>query len=298
VEQGFDDEARRRELADFLRSRRRRLTPTTAGLHAGRRRHTPGLRREEVAELAGVGPTWYTWLEQARDIRPSEVTLLRIARVLGLRPAEKKYLLDLALEHALQPLPDEAPTPVLLTIVNTISSPAFVVGQWWDLVAYNTAANALLDLDYLPLRNFLRIAFTPQFRALCPNWAQAATEWVALFRAHNARRIGHPAVVRLVSELRECSEPFRKMWAEHEVAEEMNSGHLAYRHPFVGEMYFEFEVFRVLEAPSLTLRVQVCDGAETRERLDELLRQQQNGEHSAEHNLWTALPPRRYAKTG
>jgi transcriptional regulator with XRE-family HTH domain len=295
LEQGFNDEVRRRELAGFLRSRRSRLAPTT---HGGRRRLTPGLRREEVADLAGVGPTWYTWLEQARDIRPSEVTLLHIARALRLGPAEKKYLLDLALEHALAPIPDEAPAPALLAILSSISSPAFVVGQWWDFIAYNAAANALLDLDYVPRRNSLECAFTPQFRALCPDWAQATRHWVALFRAVNARRLGHPAVVRLVSELEQCSEPFRRLWAEHEVEEETNHGRLAYLHPFVGEMHFEYELFSVLETPTLSLRVQVCDGAETAERLERLLRQQQRGEHGAEHNLWTALAPRRDPKTG
>jgi hypothetical protein len=103
--------------------------------------------------------------------------------------------------------------------------------------------------------------------------------------------LAHPAVVKLVSELRQRSDLFRAWWAEQEVCDEMNSGHLTYQHPFVGRMSFDFEVLKVLESPSLTVQVQVCDGAETCERLDELLRQQRNGEHTPGHNLWTALAP-------
>src|ERR1700757_2497176 len=98
-----DDRARRRELAEFLRSRRERLSPEEVGLAPGPRRRTPGLRREEVAELAGIGTAWYTWLEQARDIKPSEGSLRQIARALQLDETHKRYLLDLALERAPRP---------------------------------------------------------------------------------------------------------------------------------------------------------------------------------------------------
>src|ERR1700756_3877842 len=98
LERGFTDETRRRELADFLRSRRMRLTPAHAGTRWARRRLTTGLRREEVAELAGVGTTWYTWLEQARAIRPSALTLRSIARALQLTEVETRYVLELGLD--------------------------------------------------------------------------------------------------------------------------------------------------------------------------------------------------------
>jgi transcriptional regulator with XRE-family HTH domain len=297
VEQAFNDEFRRRELADFLRSRRKRMTPRTKGSHEGRRRLTSGLRREEVAERAGVGTTWYTWLEQARDIRPSELTLHRIARALQLTKAEQRYFLDLALERAPRTIRDDVPTPVLLSTVNGLGSPAIVLGQWWDFVAYNAAANALLDLDYAPTRNRLRILFTPQARALLPHWASSARETIMQFRARNGAMLAHPAVVTLVSDLRKRSEHFRAFWAEQEVSSETHSGRVTFDHPFVGRMTFEFEHLQVLESPSLTLLTHVCDGAETCKRLSELLRQKQNGEHDAAHNMWTALTPRRYADT-
>jgi transcriptional regulator with XRE-family HTH domain len=294
--QAFDDEARRRALAEFLRSRRKRLAPATAGLGAGTRRLTSGIRREEVAGLAGVGTTWYSWLEQARDIRPSEVTLLRISRALQLSAPEKKYLLDLGLERTPRVQRDEEPTPVLLRIVNGIGSPVVVLGQWWDILAYNAAANALLDLDYSPVRNRLQWAFTPQTRALYPHWAKWAKQLVGLFRASNAGLLGHPAVVKLVSELKQSNRYFRAWWAEQEVCDEVNSGHSTWLHPFVGRLSFDYELLQVRESPTLTLHVQVCHGAETRRRLDRLLHQQENGEHDAAHNLWTALAPRRHGR--
>jgi transcriptional regulator with XRE-family HTH domain len=292
LERAFDDENRRRELAEFLKSRRRRLMPTTAGLHAGRRRLTSGLRREEVAELAGVGITWYTWLEQARDIRPSEITLLRIARALQLNAVEKRYLLDVALEHGQRIDRDEVATPLLLSVINGLDSPAIVMGRWWDRVACNAAANALFDYDYAPSCNRLDNLFTPQICELYPNWAQLARQVVGQFRAHTASMLAHPAVVRLVAELKQRSDDFRAWWDEQEVCDVGNSGHVTYCHPFAGRLSFDYTFLQVLESPTLTLQIQVCDGAESRARLDELLRQQLNGERSATHNLWAALAPR------
>jgi transcriptional regulator with XRE-family HTH domain len=298
LEQGFKDEARRRALGDFLKSRRQRLTPTSAGLRSGRRRLTPGLRREEVAELAGVGTTWYTWLEQARDIRPSEVTLRSIARALRLTKVERDYLLDLALKRPPRTGYDVPATPVLLSIVNGIPSPAIVLGPSWDVVACNAEANALIDLDHAPFRNFLQLHFTPQATAFHPNWAQVVRQKVRLFRAQSAGILGHPAVEELVSDLAQRSPHFRQWWAEQEVSDEMHCGHVTFDHPFVGRLCFDFELLGVLESPSLVLQILVCSGAETRGRLDELVRQRRNGEHTAAHNLWTAPLGNGWARRG
>jgi transcriptional regulator with XRE-family HTH domain len=288
LEPGFKDEARRRALSDFLKMRRKRLTPASAGLRSKRRRLTSGLRREEVAELAGVGTTWYTWLEQARDIRPSEVTVNSIARALRLTKVERGYLLDLALGRAPRTGCNAMATPALLTIMNAIPSPAIVLGPSWDIIADNVAANALIDLDYAPSRNQLQLLFTPLARAFFPNWAHVAKQKVALFRAQCAGSLGHPAVQALVSELTRQSPHFRQWWAEQEVSDEMHSGHVTYDHPFVGRLSFDFELLGVLESPSLVLDILVCSSAETRERLEELVRQQRSGEHTLEHNIWTA----------
>jgi hypothetical protein len=179
------------------------------------------------------------------------------------------------------------PTPTLLSIVDGIPSPAMVLGPSWDIVAANLASSATLDLDYAPSRNFLRLTFTPQARHFNPNWAGVARQRVALFRAHSAGRFGHPAIQQLVSELGQQSAQFREWWAEQEVSDEMHSGHLTFDHPFVGHLSFDFELFDVLESPSLMLHVFVCSGAGTHERLEELVRQKRSGEHTPTHNFWT-----------
>jgi transcriptional regulator with XRE-family HTH domain len=259
---------------------------------------TPGLRREEVAELAGVGTTWYTWLEQARDIRPSEVTLRRIGRALQLTKPETRYLLELGLERAPKTPSDEVATPALQSIVDGIASPVFVLGQLWDVIASNVAARALFDLDYAPSHNLLELFFTPQWQALHPNSAPMVRQKVALFRARSAALSGDAAFVDFVSRLAQRRPQFRELWAEQEVSDEMYSGHVTIDHPFVGRLSFDFEYLCVLESPDLVLEILVCDGTRdgvTRARLEELMLQQKRGEHSPEHNVWTALATRRIA---
>jgi transcriptional regulator with XRE-family HTH domain len=255
---------------------------------------TAGLRREEVAELAGVGTTWYTWLEQARDIRPSEITLRSIARALQLTRVETRYVLELGLERAPRTACDEAATPALLAIVDGITSPVLVLGQTWDVIASNAAARALWDLDYAPSRNLLELVFTPQWQAMHPNAALLARQKVALFRARTAKCVGHRPVVELVSRLAERSPLFRELWAERQISDEMYSGHMTIEHPFVGRLFFDFEFLCVLESSGLTLEILVCDGiarAQTRAHLEGLLRQRERGEHGPAHNVWTALAP-------
>src|SRR5436190_20684268 len=138
------DMVRRRELADFLRSRRERISPELVGLPAGGRRRTPGLRREEVAQLAGVGVTWYTWLEQGRPIRPSESVLGAIATALRLDPSERAHLLTLAgiapPDHLAvrQPPPADPGTERVLAALEPY--PAIVVAARHSYIAWNTSA--------------------------------------------------------------------------------------------------------------------------------------------------------------
>src|ERR1700755_342896 len=128
------NEQRRQELADFLRARRQRLKPAPGKFSQTSRRRTPGLRREEVAELAGIGTAWYTWLEQARDIRPSEGALRHIARALQLSDIERRYLVELATEHRPRAHCPEVVTPGLVAVLHAFNGPAYVKGQRWDLL--------------------------------------------------------------------------------------------------------------------------------------------------------------------
>src|SRR6185437_11103186 len=137
------DEARRAELGEFVRSHRERLTPDMFGMEAGRRRRTPGLRREEIAQLAGVSPTWYTWIEQGRDVSVSAAALLRLARTMRLTAAERGYLFELAGRRDPEAPPD-SPLGDLRTqlraIVAAITTPAYVLDRAWNARAWNETA--------------------------------------------------------------------------------------------------------------------------------------------------------------
>jgi transcriptional regulator with XRE-family HTH domain len=137
--------ARRSELADFLRDRRARVTPESVGLPGDGRRRTPGLRREEVAQLAGVGLSWYTWLEQGRDIRPSAQVLDALARVLRLGTAEHAHLFHLARVELPLPggdYPREAPPELAAIVEGLLPNPAYLIGPRTDVLAWNRAATA------------------------------------------------------------------------------------------------------------------------------------------------------------
>jgi transcriptional regulator with XRE-family HTH domain len=284
---GNSDEMRRRELAAFLSKKRKCLAPPRRA-HASQRRLTPGLRREEVAEIAGVGTTWYTWLEQARDIRPSERTLRRIARALQLDKPETKYLLDLGLEHRLRPSGDEPVAREVMLILKAMSTPAYLLGRTGNLLAYNGAANALLDLDYMPGPNFFKVLFAAPARALFANWAEYARHAVAVFRTRNADALGDPAMVEIIAELSRQSHEFAEWWAEHAISA-LRAINAELNHPFVGHLAFDNACMRVEEHPGLSLIALITEHEETRKGVSELVRQLERGEHDATHNVWHAL---------
>ncbi|MET9292463.1 helix-turn-helix transcriptional regulator [Streptomyces sp. NPDC003077] len=218
-------ELRRAELAAFLRSRRERTMPEQVGLPRGRRRRTPGLRREEVAQLATVGVTWYTWLEQGRDIHVSPQVLSSIARALMLDRAERNHLFALA--GAADPEPDRSCTGLpegTLQLLDQLGPyPAVIQNTRFDLLAYNRSYGRLLcDLDAVPPeeRNCLWLAFThPDWRAAITDWDETVRLLVARFRASTAGNVSEPAAKALVARLAEVSEDFRRIWARHEVVQ-------------------------------------------------------------------------------
>jgi len=220
---------RRRELAAFLRSRRERLTPTEVGLPPGGRRRTPGLRREEVASLAGVGMTWYTWLEQGRDINASDQVLDAIARTLLLDPHERTHLFTLAGVTPPGAVQDaHVVTPELRSVLDKLHPyPAFLTNARFDLVAYNRAYQVLIgDLDALSLdeRNSLWIIFTKQTTSKCfVDRDEAKPRLVAQLRSSMAEHVADPAFKCLVRRLREASVEFSALWERHEVAEPENA---------------------------------------------------------------------------
>jgi transcriptional regulator with XRE-family HTH domain len=247
-------ERRRAELAHFLRSRRASLTPADVGLPGGGRRRTPGLRREEVAQLAGVGATWYTWLEQARDVRASLDVLEALARALRLSQAERTHLILLGRGEEPPPCatPAERVTPTLRRLIENLgANPAFILGRRWDYLAWNAAAVALLgDLADVPraARNHAWLTFTdPARRELFTDWECSSRQLVAKFRADSARHIGDPEFQSLIAALRKSSPEFARAWERHEVSQS-GEGRKELRHPTAGRMCFSHAVFRPTEA--------------------------------------------------
>jgi transcriptional regulator with XRE-family HTH domain len=254
------DEIRRQELSDFLRSRRARVSPADAGLSASPRRRTAGLRREEVAQLAGISTTWYTWLEQKRPITVSRATLANLARVLRLDPVERIQLFQLALR---QPAGEtarrrETVSPLLQRMVTQSIMPCFVLGRRWDVLAWNLSARAFLfDFEKVSAdeRNLVWLTFTKsELRSRMVDWPARAQGVIARFRADYGRYAGDPHFVELVQRLIAISSDFAEYWSRHDLIQ-MSEGSSRYRHPVVGNMLVDFMIFSVVDKPEQRVAV-------------------------------------------
>ncbi|MCU1466713.1 MAG: transcriptional regulator [Actinomycetia bacterium] len=240
---GADDSARRTELADFLRRRREAISPAEVGLHVGGRRRTPGLRREEVAQLAGVGVTWYTWLEQARAIRVSENVLEALTRALRLDSHERAHLFNLAgAPSTAAVVESDTLDPAVALLLHRFGSyPASVTNARYDILAYNPSYAALMgDIESLPFdqRNILWLMFTSaRTRKLLVDWEHATRRCVAQFRASYADHMSEPAWRSMVKRLQDASPEFGAYWEEHHVAAAANVVK-QFRHPELGLLRF------------------------------------------------------------
>jgi transcriptional regulator with XRE-family HTH domain len=245
----------RRLLGAFLRTHRERLSPQAAGLAAGGRRRTPGLRREEAAQRAGVSATWYTWLEQGRDVAASPEALARLAEALQLSRAERAYLFNLAGRRD-PAAPDvaapEAP-PGLVEAVARFDAPAYALDRCWNAVCWNPAAGRLFA-GWLggAERNLLRYLFgAPEARRLIVDWAERAQRVLAEFRADFSRSLNDPQMRSLVEELR--AEPhFARFWDEQAVLAR-EGGLRRFQHPQDGPLAFEQFTFQPADRPDWKL---------------------------------------------
>jgi transcriptional regulator with XRE-family HTH domain len=271
-------ERRRAELADFLRKRRASLKPEDVGLPNVGRRRTPGLRREEVAQLAGVGTTWYTWLEQGRDVRASFEVFEAIARALRLSPVERAHLILLGRGEAAPPCkpPAERISPAIRRLIESLGpNPAYVIGRRWDYLAWNRAACAVFgDFGRVPrhARNHLwQLFLNPARRELMTDWEEGSRLVVAKFRADSAQHLSDPSFEELIQALRQSSPEFCQAWKRHEVAQQ-GSGRKEIRHPDVGSLLFEHAVFHPADFPDqrLVLYSPVADTG-TAEKVRELI---------------------------
>jgi transcriptional regulator with XRE-family HTH domain len=262
------DLAHRRELAAFLRSRRERLQPADAGLQPGGRRRTPGLRREEIAQLSGVSLTWYTWLEQARDITVSRQVLETLARTLQLTSAETRHLLGLAGERL---PPDEPLSATLLRMVEELEpNPAYLRSPCLDLLAWNRAEAAFIgDPATLPVhkRNVLWLTFVdPAMRYLLVDWAPQARRLLGQYRAAAGQHAGDPRFTELTTALREASPEFREWWELHDIAG-FPPAHQLFEHPSAGRLSFDYVKLASDETPDVRLIAYLPADAETRRKL-------------------------------
>lgn len=256
---GWDGARRRAHLAEFLRLRREALSPEEVGLPGGGRRRTPGLRREEVAQLSGVGATWYTWLEQGRDVRASRSVLEAIADALQMTPAERSHLIVLGRgeEIARGRSPREQASAQLVRLVENLgSSPACIIGRRWDFLAWNAAYGAVFeDPERLPesRRNLIWATFNvPSRRTLFTDWTQGARQAVARFRADSARYVGDPDFEELIEASMDSSAEFSRWWKRHEVVRS-GGGEKLLMHARAGEMLFDHAVFKLEESPEQRL---------------------------------------------
>ena len=232
-------------LGEFIRAHRERTLPDSVGLPGGGRRRTPGLRREELAQLCEVSPTWLTWLEQGREVQASGKMLARLAEVLRLSAAERAYLFSLA--DRLDPHHDDdggSAEEALDAIVAAVGAPAYILDRQWDAVAWNPRA-ARLFAGWLAPRpqsssrpNLLRYMFVgAAARELIVDWPERARRLVAEFRADIGRHAGEPALAALIAELSDASATFAELWTLQDVVGR-EGGLRRFRHPQQGELSF------------------------------------------------------------
>ncbi|MGW1184690.1 helix-turn-helix transcriptional regulator [Streptomyces drozdowiczii] len=261
------------ELGDFLRSRRARISPEDVGLNSYGRRRVPGLRREEVAQLAGVSVDYYIRLEQGRGPSVSDAVLDAIARVLRLDETEHAHLRTVARPKARKA---SAPSvrrvrPGLRLLLDLFDrAPAFVLGRRMDVLAWNALGDALNGFSRMPAgeRNMPRQAFlAPGARELYPDWPAVAAETVAHLRLDAGLHPDDKELAALVGELSVKSEDFRRLWADHQVKAK-TYGVKRMVHPVVGELTLPYETLAVPGEPELSLVVYTPEpGSGTAERV-------------------------------
>lgn len=264
------------ELREFLRSRRARLTPSEVGLAAGsRQRRVPGLRREELAGLAGVSVDYYTRLEQGRDITVSNEVLLAVAAALRLRDDERDYLLELAQPSRTSRkaratvAPREQVRQSILSIIDLLPAPAFVIGRRLDVLASNRLARLLLcDFDAVApeQRNHARWVFLdPAARDRYLDWEAVARDQVASLRMQAGRYPDDAQLAALVGELTVKSQDFARWWPEHAVLR-FGYGTKRYRHPDIGELTIAYEALKVSDTEEQILYAYTAEPGSDSER--------------------------------
>ncbi|WP_236575328.1 helix-turn-helix transcriptional regulator [Paenibacillus sp. USDA918EY] len=273
------DKRRRKQLADFLRSRRLRLSPREAGLPVGTsRRRTTGLRREEVASLSGISLPWYTALEQGRDIRVSEQVLESLARTLRLSSDERNHLLVLANPSSLPQTKenDSAPASLQQILDRLGTYPAYMIDKRWNVLAWNQISGTLCgELSRAPEleRNMLwRVFEVEDNKSRIVNWENVASTMVAHFRSRFARNMHDLWYQELFDKLYDRNEEFRTLWARQDVSDTLEGDQII-RLPQAGLLTFHYHTLTISESSAFAIRVFTpLENSGTDEQLEELLK--------------------------
>ncbi|GCE21317.1 helix-turn-helix transcriptional regulator [Dictyobacter kobayashii] len=257
----IDETKRRAQLADFLKTRRARLRPEQLGLPIVGRRRTPGLRRDEVAQLAGIGVSWYTWLEQGRAITVSDQVLESLSRVLQLDEAERRHLYILARD--VMPVPaetDQPPHSIQMVLDALGNSPAYLLDAHLNIVAWNASAARVFG-DFSQQsgrdRNIVWQIFThPEQHKLMVQWETAAQRAIMSFRAVSDQHAGEPWCEQLISDLKQASPEFRRWWAQHDIQWTCDPHHQKeLNHPRVGSLLLSGTTLVDQDAPTFKLAI-------------------------------------------
>jgi transcriptional regulator with XRE-family HTH domain len=249
------DEWRREELRRFLTDRRGRISPLDVGLAAGPRRRTPGLRREEVAILAGVSDTWYQWLEQGRAVNVSEHVLNAVARVLRLDDHERRHLYMLAgatPPRGHRPVQHEI-DPVLMRLLDTwLPNPAQLLDRHWYVVAANESARLVFDTEDEHFNALFCTFLNPMFRADPQMWAALKKTAVLAFRAEMSLHPDDPAFAAIADDLAQISPEFARLWSTRDVQPFVSAPQVS-MHPTLGSLSFEVGLLRAKINPDISV---------------------------------------------
>jgi transcriptional regulator with XRE-family HTH domain len=262
----------RSELGEFLRNRRAQLSPADVGLVSHGQRRVPGLRREELAQLAGVSVDYYVRVEQGRVQGVSESVLDALAAALRLTDVERTHLRNLA-RPARQPKPEPGPElvrPGVQQLLDSLGQPAYVIGRFGDTLAWNRlACLTFVDFDQLApkQRHWGRLIFLDGMpRERFADWESKARDTVGFLRLNAGRYPDDPELTSLIGELSVKSEDFRRLWADHTVREK-NFGRKVIRHPLVGELTLDYESLLVTGSDQLIVTYTAEPGSPTQEAL-------------------------------
>ncbi|QAY65970.1 helix-turn-helix transcriptional regulator [Paenibacillus protaetiae] len=249
-------------LSAFLKSQRAKITPESAGFPAGTRRRTPGLRREEVAQLAGVSTTWYTWLEQGRDIKVSASVLDCIAVALQLTPDERKYMFSLALETGtaglLKDEPPKLSAPLAKILQELKYCPAIITDRKYYIVGWNeAAAHVFVDFEQVPpeKRNMIRLLFErKELRRLAVNWEKYVSDYLAILRSYYGQYVEDEWYDSFISDMTACYPDFLPLWEQSKVSSAPELV-LEFRHARGGKMLFQLTSLQVQGGSDLRFSV-------------------------------------------